>query len=100
MLSVSDLDSSLCHRWSQLLSFQCRGVRKRKNCSRVMCPFCVCISFDRALGSYVIKNYVLTQDSYIVNKVYIVGRVKFESDLSEEAQMQLAKFGKMSLTVQ
>ena len=98
-LSVSDLDTSLYHRWHQLLSFEYREVKKRKNCSHMVCPFCVRISFDRAVGSYVIKNCVLAHEDHIVIKVSIVVHVKFESNLSEEEQMQLVKFGKMCLTI-
>ena len=84
LLSASDLDTSVCHRWPQALPFKRRGVRKRKNCSPLLCPFCVCISFDRILGNYVIKNCVLAYEGHIVNKVYIFSHEKFESNLAEE----------------
>ena len=65
----------------------------------MVCPFCVRISFDRVVSSYVIENCVLAHEDHIVIEVSIVGHVKFESDLSEEEQMQLAKFGKIGLTI-
>lgn len=84
LLSTSDLDTSFCHRWYQSLPFECKEIRKRKNCSHVVHPFCVCISFDRVVGSSTIKKYILAHEGHIVNKVSIVGHVKFESDLSDE----------------
>ena len=59
-------------------------------------PFCVRIAFDRAVGGYIAKVYRLSHLSHVVNVSFIIGRVKFEADLSIEGRSQLINFGKIS----
>ena len=60
LLANSYLYTAIYHRWSQSIVFECRRVRKRKGRDRIMCPFCVRISFNRSVGSYIVNVYRLT----------------------------------------
>lgn len=45
-----------------------------------MCPFCVRVVYDRAVGGYVFKVYRLSHLGHAVNFSSIVGHIKFEAD--------------------
>ena len=69
-----------------------------KGCGRIMCPFCVHVAFDRVVGGYIVKVCQLSHLDRVVDVSSIVGRVKFEAELSIEERKQLDTFGKMGYT--
>ena len=80
ILATSYEGSTISTRWTQCFSFACKEVRKRKGCDHIMCPFCVRVVYDRAVGGYVFKVYRLSHLGHAVNFSSIVGHIKFEAD--------------------
>ena len=82
MLANSYLNTTCFERWLQSISFDCREVRKRKGCVHSGCSFCVCIVFDRSVGSYIVKLCRCLHTGHVVNLSSIPGHIRFESNLS------------------
>ena len=78
------LDITYFERWPHSISFDCREIRKRKGYEHSGCPFCVRITFDRSVGSYVVKLCRCLHTGHVVNLSSIPGHIRFESDLSAE----------------
>ena len=98
VLDNSYLGTTITSRWSQSFSFECKEVRNRKSCGRIVCPFCVHVVFDRVTSGHVVKIYWFFHLGYVVNFLYIVSHVKFEADLCTEERNQLVNFGKIGYT--
>ena len=77
VLANSCLDTSYFERWSQSISFDCREVRERKGCDHSDCPFCVRVTVDRSVCSYVVKLCQCTHTDHVVNLSSIPGHVRF-----------------------
>ena len=95
-----DLDTLLCSSWLQILSFECREIRKRKNHEHMSCPFYVCLSFDRKIGRNIIKKCVLAHEGHVGLEASIYGHARFESDLSVDEKNELVKCGRMGSTAE
>ena len=98
VLANSYLDTDMCLRWSMSFSFEHREVPKKKGCDRIICPFCVRITFDRSVGAYVVKVCQLFHLDHVVNLSSTVGHGKFEAALYIEERSQLVNFGKIGYT--
>ena len=77
VLANSCLDTSYFESWPQSISFDCREVRERKGCDHSDCPFCVRVTFDRSVCSYVVKLCQCTHTDHVVNLSSIPGHVRF-----------------------
>ena len=100
IFNTMDLNTEHCSSWPQSLTFECMEIRKRKNNEFTLCPFCILISFGWDIGHYVIKRSILTHEGHVLNQASISGHASYESDLSDDEENQLAKFGKMGSTDQ